>query len=86
MEIIKSSEFRKDFSEYLNRAKYAKERLSISINGKLAVALIPIEDLDYLEKLEDEQDYKDGVQAKRDFRRKDTVAMDDVVSDLGLEL
>ena len=50
------SEMRETFAEALNKAAYGKERIVIDRRGKRLASLIPIEDLELLEALEDRMD------------------------------
>ena len=47
---------RESFSEVVNRAAYGKERVVLTRRGKRLVAVVPIEDVELLERLEDEYD------------------------------
>lgn len=49
---------RSNFSELVNRASYGKERVLINRRGKPVAAIVPIEDLKLLEKIEDEIDIR----------------------------
>lgn len=53
---IKASTVRDTFGETLNRVAYGKERVVIDRHGKALVAMVPIEDLRFLEELEDRLD------------------------------
>ncbi|MCZ6480322.1 MAG: type II toxin-antitoxin system Phd/YefM family antitoxin [candidate division NC10 bacterium] len=53
---IKASTVRDNFGETLNRVAYGKERVVIDRHGKAVVAMVPIEDLRFLEELEDRLD------------------------------
>lgn len=66
---VSTSTARKDFSDLVNRAAYGKERVILTRRGKILAALIPAEDLDLLEKLEDQLDAEDAKKALRKFRR-----------------
>jgi len=57
---ISSAEARKSFSELLNNAAYAKRRTIITKSGKPAAAIVPIEDLEMIEKIEDYIDIKEA--------------------------
>ena len=50
------AEARDQFAEILNRAAYAKERIVVMRRNKKMAALVPIEDLEALEALEDKLD------------------------------
>lgn len=55
---INSKQARQDFADNINRVAYGYERLTITRHGKEVAALIPIEDLEFLEELEEELDRK----------------------------
>lgn len=50
MSRISTAEAREHFSEIINRAIYAKERILLTRRGKEVAAIIPLEDLKLLEK------------------------------------
>jgi prevent-host-death family protein len=53
---ISVAEARKNFSDALNRVAYGKERLRIKRRGKVVAALVPPEDLDVIEAVENKID------------------------------
>ena len=63
MSRIPSGKLRQDFSETVNRVAYGGERIIVHRRGKDLAALIPIEDLALLERLEDRQDVEEAEQA-----------------------
>ncbi|MEE9219654.1 MAG: type II toxin-antitoxin system Phd/YefM family antitoxin [Acidobacteriota bacterium] len=50
------TEVRKVLPDAINRVAYTRERVVISRNGKDVAALVPMEDLELLRKLEDRHD------------------------------
>jgi prevent-host-death family protein len=50
------AEVRKNFSDAVNRVAYGKERVVLKRRGKGIAALVPIEDLEAIEALEDRID------------------------------
>ena len=54
---------RKEFSEVINRIAYGKERIILTRRGKPVVAIVPIEDSEFLEELEDRIDLEDARKA-----------------------
>lgn len=62
---MSASALRTGISDALGRVNYAGERIVIERNGKAIGALIPIEDLELLEALEDARDLE-AVEAIRD--------------------
>lgn len=49
-------EARATFATVVNEAAFGKERFVVTRNGKRAVAIVPIEDLDTIESIEDRID------------------------------
>src|SRR5437660_2847418 len=47
---------RKDLADILNRAAYGKERVVLTRRGKDVAAIVPIDDLNILEAIEDHMD------------------------------
>jgi prevent-host-death family protein len=61
-----ASAAREEFAEVLNRVAYGKERIVLYRHGKPLVAMIPVEDLQLLERLiEEEEDRIDVEEAQR---------------------
>jgi prevent-host-death family protein len=61
-----ASAAREEFAEVLNRVAYGKERIVLHRHGKPLVAIIPVEDLQLLERLiEEEEDRIDVEEARR---------------------
>lgn len=50
---VRVSEAREGFAELVNRVAYGHERIRVARRGREIAALVPIEDLDLLEHLED---------------------------------
>jgi prevent-host-death family protein len=56
MSDVSTKEARNHFGELINRAAFGKERVVLTRRGKKLVALVPLEDLELLNKLEDQMD------------------------------
>lgn len=63
---------RAGLSELVNRAAFGKERVVLTRHGKPVGALVPIEDLDLLQVLEDRMDLDDARAALAEAGRKGT--------------
>ncbi len=76
---LNDSRARQLFPEMLNRAAYAKERTIVSRRGKELAAVIPIEDLQLLERLAREEMDRLDIQAARaalaEARTKGTISL-----------
>ena len=59
MEKVSAAKARKSFADILDQVSYAKERIIITRRGKAVAAVVPIEDLELLEAIEDKIDLED---------------------------
>ena len=60
------AEIRDNLAEALNKVAYAGERVILARRGKGVAALVSMEDLELLEKLEDESDIKAARKARKE--------------------
>ena len=65
-ELMRSVKVRQEFSDVLNRVAYGNERCVVTKHGKPMAAIIPIEDLELLEALEDKVDLQEALAALGD--------------------
>ena len=78
------SEVRVDLAETLNRVQYKGERIILHRRGKDVAALVPVEDLELLEELEDRIDLEAALEALKETRKKGTIPWKEVKKKLGL--
>lgn len=87
MHSITASEARDEFADVINRVAFGHERVTIRRRGKELVAVIPIEDLRLLERLEeaaeDEIDLEEARQILAD-PTEERIPWEEVKRDLGL--
>ena len=81
---LNSTDARENMAEILNRVAYAKDRVRITRRGKEVAAVVPIEDLEFIERLEDEIDIREAKKALADVRKHGSIAWEKVKSVLGL--
>ena len=81
MSIITTVEARDRFSDLLNRAAYGKERVVLTRRGKELVAVVPLEDLELLEAIEEVIDLQD---ARKALEEPGSVTLEDLKQELGL--
>jgi prevent-host-death family protein len=74
---------RNEFSSVLNRAAFGKERVILERRGKPIAAVVPIDDLRLLQKLEDDADIADAKAARREARKKGAKSLDQLRGELG---
>jgi prevent-host-death family protein len=79
-----TSEARNNFTDLINRAAYKGERTIIRRRGKGMAAIVPMEDYDLLEKMEDLIDRDLLKKAQAEVRKKGTIPWERVKADAGL--
>jgi len=78
------SEARGEFSELVNRAAYGHERVLLTRHGKAIAAIVPTEDLEFLEALEDRDDLEAARAALADPDNREEIPWEQVKAELGL--
>jgi prevent-host-death family protein len=84
MSTVTTVKARESFSEVINRSAYGKERIVLTRRGKKVAAVVPVEDLNLLEALEDRLDLEAIEQALADPENKKGIPWDQVKKELGL--
>lgn len=80
---ISISEARDGFAELINRVAYARERVRLVRRGRVLAAVVPMEDVELLEALEDELDLAAARDALADPANARRVSLEDVRARLG---
>ncbi len=78
---LSTAKARQQFSEIVNRVTYRGERIVLERRGKDVIALVPMEDLQLLEELEDRMDLED---ARRALKEPGSVSLEVLKRRLGL--
>lgn len=68
----------------VNRAVFGKERIVLTRRGRELAALVPIEDIELLHRIEERIDLDEARAALAETRTKGTVAWSELKRDLGL--
>ena len=66
MTTVSMTEARHEFADLADQVRISGERICISKNNKPALALVPLEDMQLLEILEDMIDLRDALQALKE--------------------
>jgi prevent-host-death family protein len=77
-------EARNKFSNIINRVAFGKERLVLTRRGEELVALIPAEDVQLLEAIENQIDLEDARVALKEAQKKGTIPLAALKKQLGL--
>ena len=78
------SEARESFSTTVNRVAFGGERVVLTRHGKRVAAVVPIEDLELLESLEDAMDVEEARRRLAQATEGDLVDWSDLKQRLGL--
>jgi prevent-host-death family protein len=78
------SEARESFSTTVNLVAFGGERVVLTRHGRRVAAVVPIEDLDLLESLEDASDLDDVRAALSDPGNRDHIGWEELKTQLGL--
>ena len=83
---LAASRAREDFSETLNRVAYGGERIVLRRRGRDLAAIVPMEDLALIEKIEDATDVREARKALARMKRtgKNPVTLEKLKRDMGL--
>jgi prevent-host-death family protein len=79
---ITTAEARNEFAEIINRASFGKERFVLTRRGKKLAAIVPVEDMELLEELEDRIDIEAAKAALAESDER--VSYEDLRRELGL--
>jgi len=77
-------EARDRFSDLVNRAAFGKERVILTRRGRELAAVVPIEDIELLRRIEERIDLEEARAALAEVRRKGTVPWSRLKKELGL--
>lgn len=61
------------FSDTINKVVYQGERIRLERHGKVVAAIVPAEDLELLERIEDRLDLEEARVALADAKRRGTI-------------
>ncbi len=78
---LTTSAARAQFSEIVSKAEFAGERTVLHRRKKAVAAVVPIADLELLQRLENEMDVRDARKARKE---KGSIPWEQIKRDLGL--
>ena len=78
------TEARSQFADIINRVGYKGERIVLQKHDKKLVAMIPIEDLELLEAIEDRIDILEAEAALAEDEGKEPIPLEQLKKELGL--
>jgi len=79
---VSISEARDSFAELVNRAAYGGERVLLSRRGRAIAAIVPIDDVAFIERMEDEHDLAEAIGVLADPESANTIPFEQVEAEL----
>ncbi|MBA2454259.1 MAG: type II toxin-antitoxin system Phd/YefM family antitoxin [Chloroflexia bacterium] len=73
-----SVELRENLHDILLRTQYEHERVTVTRHGKPVAAIVPLEDLEWLQELEDRIDQAEAEIAYREMEEHPPIPLDEV--------
>jgi prevent-host-death family protein len=77
-------ELRGNLSDAVNRAAFGKERVVLTRRGRKLAGIVPFEDIELLEALEDRKDVEEAKKALKEAAKKGTISLAKLKKELGL--
>lgn len=81
---IGAKELRNHVSEYLSKVAFGRERIVVTRNGKAVAAMVPVEDLELIEAIEDRADAEAARKALAEAEEAGFIDWEDLKSELRL--
>jgi antitoxin Phd len=79
---VSMTKARQDFTNIANRVMFGSERICIDKNNKPAIAVVPIEDLEMIEAIEDHIDIEE---AKKALKKGKFITLEALKKQLGIK-
>jgi prevent-host-death family protein len=83
MRSISVTKARKDLGDIFGEVNYRKQRILLT-NHKKRVAIVPIEDLERLEAMENEEDIREAEIALKEIEEKGSISFNEMKKRVGL--
>ena len=83
MTSVTASSLKTHPSDILGRVRYGRERIAVTYHGKEIAAVVPVEDVRLLEKLEEALDSLDAVESLQEAERDGTISLAELKAQLG---
>ncbi len=83
MTTVTAKQLKERSADVLGRVQYGRERVAVTRHGKEVAAVVSIEDVRLLERLEDLFDTHDALAAIEEAEREGTISLDELRKKLG---
>ena len=83
MTTVTASNLKINHRDVLGRVQYSHERIAVTYHGKEIAAMVPMEDVRLLERLEEALDALDAIESIHEANREGTVSLPELRKQLG---
>jgi prevent-host-death family protein len=74
---------KENFTDLINHVSHSKERVILTRRGKDLVAIIPLEDLQFLDNTQDQHDLREAIDALKEAKNGGSITLEQLKDDLG---
>ncbi len=83
--LVSTAEARNQFGDLINRVAYGREHIVLTRRGKELVAIIPVEELRWMEEFENRHDAHLAAEAVEEAEREGTISLEEFEAELAAE-
>ncbi|HTM64291.1 MAG TPA: type II toxin-antitoxin system Phd/YefM family antitoxin [Gammaproteobacteria bacterium] len=80
---INTADAKEEFTDLVNRVALNKERIILTRRDKEIAAIVPLEDLKFLEESQSRSDLEDAVAALKEARAQGTISLEELKTEIG---
>ena len=74
---------KENFTDLLNHVSHTKERVILVRRGKDVAAVVPLEDLQFLESTQDKHDLQEAIDALKEAKNSGTITLEQLKEEVG---
>jgi prevent-host-death family protein len=79
---INTADAKEDFTDLINRVAHHKERIILTRRDKEIAAIVPLEDLKFLEESQNKNDLEEAAAALKEARSLGTISLEELKTEL----
>ena len=80
---INTADAKEEFTELVNRVAHHNERIILTRRDKEIAAIIPMEDLKFLEEAQNKTDLEEATEALKEARAQGTFTLEELKTEMG---
>jgi len=80
---INTADAKEEFTELVNRVAHHKERIILTRRDKEIAAIVPLEDLKFLEESQNKNDLAEATEALKEARSLGALTLEDLITEIG---